>query len=185
VTAVVYLAVFCRCFLGLLFGWSSVSKVRTGRSWRSFTGSLVDLRILPARLLRPAAFGVVGAEMATVVLLIVPATIVVGFAMAAVMLLGFAATIVAAVRRGSTAACACFGSAAATRLGPRHIVRNLVLFVLAVAGAAGELIAGNTPAQAGGTAIAVLGAVVAVVLVTYVDDIVALFEVQPGGSRPH
>lgn len=65
-------------------------------------------------------------EVAIVVLLAVPVTARVGAALAALALLGFTAVIVAALRRGSLAACRCFG-ASTVPLGRRHVLRNGLL----------------------------------------------------------
>ncbi|MFC7643690.1 MauE/DoxX family redox-associated membrane protein [Streptosporangium lutulentum] len=82
--------------------------------------------------------GVFAAELAAVVLLAVPTTAVIGFALSAVLLTGFAAGIAGALRRGERTPCRCFG-AAGTRLGPAHLVRNLVLAVIAAVGLAVSL----------------------------------------------
>lgn len=162
----------CRCVLLLVFAVSAVSKVRGPGSFAAFRAATAALLPRAAvRASRPVAIAVVTAEVAVVVALAVPSTVYFGSMLAAGLLAGFTVAVAAALRRGTTASCRCFG-ASATRLGARHLVRNGALLALA----GGALL---TTARPGGEPVAlVLTAGVAVVvalLVISFDELVDLF----------
>lgn len=169
-----YVGIGVRCALGLVFVVSFVSKVRSRDSWVAFTGSVRALGVRSARLVRPAAVAVVIAEFAVVVLVAVPVpgAAVVGCVLAAGLLLVFGTAIAATLRRGVRASCRCFGASAAP-LGVRHVVRNAVLAVAAVAGVVASARSGS--AEAAGVAVAVCAGLLAGGLVTVLDDVVDLF----------
>ena len=56
---------------------------------------------------------------------------------AIVMLVGFSGAIAARLRVGERPMCACFGQWSVSEIGPRHLVRNAVLIVLATLAASG------------------------------------------------
>jgi hypothetical protein len=145
-----YVEVAARLLVATVFAVALAGKVGSGRAYRAFVDSLLQMRVVPVRAARPAAAASVAAEVAV-----------------------FAVAIAISLRGGNRAPCRCFG-ASATPLGRRHIVRNTVLVVIALAGLA---------SAAGGSAVAVPGAVVAGgaglvsgILVTAYDDIAALFQ---------
>jgi uncharacterized membrane protein YphA (DoxX/SURF4 family) len=172
-----YLAVACRCLIGVVFVVSAFGKVRSRQAFREFVTSTAALVPRRGRALSPV---VVAAELAVPVLLAVPVTVRTGFGLAAVLLAAFAVAIAAAVRRGVRTSCRCFGASTAP-LGTRHVVRNAGLFAVAAVGA---LLGPGRPAELAGVAIAAIAAVVLAALVTRLDDLVELFAPMPtSGGR--
>jgi methylamine utilization protein MauE len=168
----------CQCVLLLVFAVSVVSKVRDRASFLAFRAATRAL--LPpaaAAAARPVAVTVVVVEVSAVVTLAVPATGPVGLLLSAGLLAAFTAAIGAALRRGTTAACRCFG-ASTTPLGARHLVRNGVLIVLAGV----PLLTG---AQPGGDPVALaLAAGVAVVVALLVISFDVLVDLFAGIPEP-
>ncbi|MFI5912132.1 MauE/DoxX family redox-associated membrane protein [Dactylosporangium sp. NPDC051541] len=173
-----YLEVAARLLLATVFAVALFGKVTGGRAYAAFADSIARMRVLPARVARPAALASVVTEGAVVLLLVLPWrwAAVAGFVLAAGLLAVFAAAIAISLRGGNRAPCRCFG-ASATPLGRGHIVRNLILIVIALTGLAAAAAVG-----AGAGAIAIPGAVVAGaaglvagIVVTAYDDIVTLF----------
>ncbi|MEU6427173.1 MauE/DoxX family redox-associated membrane protein [Microbispora sp. NPDC046973] len=170
-----YLIVGCRTLLALLFLASATGKLRGADAYRDFvaaTGRLAP-RFLPTRR---AAVAVVATEIAIVALVAVPATAAAGFLLAAGLLTAFTLAILAALRRDERAPCACFGRSR-RRLGRGHVVRNLLLLVVAGLGFAGSAIpvfpAG--PAETAGVLTAVTAGAVGALLVSFTDDFIDLF----------
>ncbi|MGC4937313.1 MauE/DoxX family redox-associated membrane protein [Kribbella sp. DT2] len=177
-----YLFLACSVILSFVFGMSSASKL--GRSaFRDFVASAGPLKILP-RSLRPLASRVVvSSEIALTVVLLVgagsaalPALVpvaVVALTAAAALLLVFTVAIVATLRRGGQQACRCFG-AKATPLGPAHVVRNVLLLAVALAGLV-AVIATEPSVEPGGAVLAGVAGLVVGLLVTRFDDLTDLF----------
>jgi hypothetical protein len=177
-----YLLLFSRCCIGLVFAVSAMEKARGRARWRNFRTSLGGMRVLPARLVGPVA-GLVVAGEGTVPLLLAPWPSVVpplaGFTVAVLLLGGFTVAITAVLRRGTPAACRCFGGEGAP-FGRRHVARNLTLAAGAVGGGIAAL--GDPPATLRAI-VAVPVAVVCAVIVTRLDDLVALFTPTPAVRR--
>lgn len=125
-----YVYVGCACLIGLVFAASAVSKFR---DLDGFVDSVPRLVPMLAGSARPVALAVVAAETAVPVLVAIPPLRGLGFGLAGVLLAAFTVAIAAALRRGRRSSCRCFGASDAP-LGPRHLVRNGVLLVAAVAG---------------------------------------------------
>jgi hypothetical protein len=178
--SVAYVEVFSRCLIGVVFLVSAWSKRPGSGRFRQFSDSLAAMRLLPSRAVVPVAGVVVAAETA-VVLLLLPQPVrllaAAGFALAVVLLLAFAVSIGMVLRRGVQASCRCFGGSGSAPFRRHHIARNLVLVAVAVAGLVAVL---AEPALTWEAVIlgAVPGAVVAL-LVTRLDDLVALFTPAP------
>lgn len=173
----VYLDVSCRVLVGLVFVVSAVTK------WSApgeFTTSLVQMRVLPDRLNRPAAALVIAGETMVPVLLAVPTLTTgrLGWLLAAALLIGFTVAIVVSLRRGAAAPCRCFGRSTIP-LGARHVVRNLLLLGVVGTGLVAGAVGGTM--DIGGMVIAgIAGAIVAGFVVMF-DDLVALFVPELGG----
>jgi hypothetical protein len=169
-----YLDIGCRCAIGVIFAVSAISKLAGKEAFASFGRSLRRMRVVPKVLNQPVAVAVVAAELSIPILLLVPlpATGIAGFVIAAGLLLAFIVGIANSLRIGDRTPCACFGRST-IELGPRHIVRNIVLILLAGAGLFAVLSAG-TP-QWGLAAIAGVAGLVIGGLVTAFDDIYSLF----------
>lgn len=130
-----YLLIGCRLIVGLVFLVAVVGKIT---SHVEFTTSV--RRLVPWFPTRPTAWAVFTAEVATVVLLGVPATATAGFVVALTIVLGFTLAIAAALRRGEATACRCFG-ASNTPIGPSHVVRNCLLLAATAVGMLASLLA--------------------------------------------
>jgi hypothetical protein len=175
-----YVAIACRCLIGLLFGVSAFSKVRDSVAFAEFTTSTRTLLAgaLPghgphAMVERWLPSAVVLAEATVVALVAVPASVRFGFGLASVLLAGFTLAIAVAIRRSVRTTCRCFG-ASTTPLGASHLVRNGVLLLVALTGLTvgpGELARVDRAAL-----IMTVGlAAIAVVVIARLDDLVALF----------
>jgi hypothetical protein len=119
----------------------------------------------------PASAGVLVAQAALAVAAVLTAMLITGVAVV--------------IHRGVAARCACFGAASGQPLGTRHLVRNIVLLALLLAGLAGSPFASHaTPTGAGVAAVtalltAVAGGTVALVLIRW-EDLAALVLPMPG-----
>jgi peroxiredoxin len=103
-----YLLVFSRVALGLLFAYSFVAKVR---DVAQFAGTIGRFKLLPGRWSRTAALLFLGGEAAVVVLLIVGGRFLpAAFALAGLLLILFTLALVSALRRGIETSCNCFGA---------------------------------------------------------------------------
>ena len=164
--------------LWLVFAVSTVGKLA---AWRGFVASLRPLGLLPGRLVPATAVAVATAELTVLLGLsvavagmfdLVPAGPVVrlgGPVVAAALLGVLTGGIALAVRRGTSAPCACFG--ASTRpLGGRHLVRNAILLLVA----AGALVTPAGPAVPAGALLGAAAGALAAVLLIRLDDLVEL-----------
>ncbi|MFD5143037.1 MauE/DoxX family redox-associated membrane protein [Streptomyces sp. NPDC058401] len=167
-----YLSIGTRFLIGVVFLISFCSKAKPA-AFGEFADSLRDMRLVPARRVRPVAAAVVAAEAATVLLVSVPAAGGAAFTIAAALLAVFTGAIALTVRRGAATPCRCFGASKAP-LGVRHIVRNLALAACAVFGAVTTLMPPGR-AAVGGTLVAAAAGTLAGVLVTVLDDLYGLF----------
>ncbi|AWS43112.1 MauE/DoxX family redox-associated membrane protein [Streptosporangium sp. 'caverna'] len=174
----VYLMLTCRVLLAGVFATALVGKVRGRAALDEFVASIVALGVLPRPVSVVAAYAVLTAEAAVILLLALPSALFLGFAAATVLLAVLTAGISAAMRRGRRAPCRCFG-ASATPLGRTHVVRNLILMAVGCIGLAAEVAARTTPAGSAahpaGVALAVATAAVGVLLVVRLDDLTSLF----------
>ncbi|WP_410660330.1 MauE/DoxX family redox-associated membrane protein [Amycolatopsis sp. lyj-112] len=182
----VYLAVFAMVLCGLVLLVSAVSKVRGKAAYAEFAASVPAFGI-PARWTSLFAAATVTAEFVITALLL-PATASVLFGSASGWWLALAGLVFAAglfgvltaavwraVARRTGAVCRCFGPAR-TVLAHRHVVRNALLLLVAVAGAialAGAS-AMSTVDPVVAALSAVVGAVGAVAVVRF-DDLAELF----------
>jgi hypothetical protein len=166
-----YVEVFSRSLIGLVFLLSAASKAPIGTRFADFRTALSDMRLLGPRVVRPVAAVVVLGEAAVPLLLLTlpPA----GFAVAGVLLLGFTAAIVAVLRRGTPAACRCFGGSRPAPFRWHHVVRNAALLVVAGVGAAAVSSEPSTRWQE--AVVATAAGLVVAVLVAHLDDLVDLF----------
>ncbi|WP_061983603.1 MauE/DoxX family redox-associated membrane protein [Amycolatopsis regifaucium] len=126
-----YVVFGCRCALIVVFAMSAMSKSRNRESFAAFRRATVELVPAARGHGTSLAVSVVVAELLVVAGLVVPNTATVGLLAASALCTAFTVAIAAALRRGVTASCRCFGGSA-TPLGARHLVRNALLIVLAV-----------------------------------------------------
>ncbi|KJK51100.1 hypothetical protein UK23_08395 [Lentzea aerocolonigenes] len=169
-----YVALACRCLVGLVFLISFSTKVAPS-AFRAFAQSLRTMNVLPVPLVRPAAVAVVCVELAVAASLVWTASARAGALLAALLLAAFSVAIVVSSTRNANATCRCFG-AGGGRLGVRHVVRNALLFVACLVVSFGSA----APADPE-VAVAAAGAgVIAALLVVGMDPVAELF----GRSRP-
>jgi len=180
-----YFVFGCRCLLLVVFVCSALGKLRGAGSFAAFRRATAEL--IPSARVRatPLAAAVIGAELTIVVLLAVPAIAWVGLGASLVLLLVFTAAVAAAVQRGSTAPCRCFGGSTSP-LGVRHLLRNAGLVLVAAAGSVVELAgmsgAGPVQTQPLGLVLAATVAVVLAALVLCFDALADLFVGTPPRS---
>lgn len=166
----VYLTLACRILLGAVFLSAVFSKIRSRSAFDSFVAGLRTLAVVPPRLARTAAVVVVATEAAVVPLLVTPW---IGALLAIGLLLAFIVAIIRAQRADIVATCPCFGSSTVP-LGPRHVVRNLVLIVVASTALA-AVVPGRADVDSVGLLLAGTAGIVVASLIVRLDDIVALF----------
>ncbi|MDH4148238.1 MAG: methylamine utilization protein MauE [Acidimicrobiia bacterium] len=142
--------------LAAVFATAAVTKLADRPATARLFRALGLRRTYPLALAVPVVEGAVA-----VGLLTVPAA---GAVAAIALLAAFSAFLADRLRRGFDTPCACFGSASARPLGPRHLVRNAMLAALA---AGVVVMAGAQPAPARfvavGAAFTLVAAVVALV----------------------
>ncbi|MEU6432241.1 MauE/DoxX family redox-associated membrane protein [Microbispora sp. NPDC046973] len=156
---------------------SVLTKLRTRQAFGEFTMAARRLGGLPATLGTPAAAVVVAVEAGTVVMLAAPGLDGdgrAGLLLAGGLLLAFALVLLAALRRGTADPCRCFGGSDQP-ISRRHVARNAVLVVGAVAGAAMTSTMGGTPVTLPAAALCLLAASVATGAVVLLDDLADLF----------
>jgi hypothetical protein len=169
-----------------VFAASAYGKVRSTTAWQSFTSSLKPL--IPARLIRLAAVGLLAVEAALTITL--SASVLGGFAKldsvltiarwatagAVALLLVLTAGVAIAVGRHTKASCACFGTS--TRpLGRLHLVRNAALLIIAILAAL--LATDDRSASPGALLVGAVAGVVGAVVVIRLEDLADLFFPAP------
>lgn len=166
-----FFLIFARCALGVTFAVSFGGKVWGARRYAAFTAACGELAPwAPKRLVAPL---VVAAELAVVAALAVPVTVQAGLALAVLLLAAFTVAIIGVLRRRRQVACQCFGTSSSP-LGSRHVVRNVLLLMVAVgAVATGEPAGASQPVEVLVPALLAGGAVGAAV--AFLDDIAELF----------
>ena len=168
-------AVFaCRGLIGLVFAVAAVTKIRSPSAYREFASWLAALPVPLARnRALPAVF--IAAEAAIVALVAVPVTATAGLLLAAGCLVVMTSGTGVIVKRGARVSCQCFGPSSSP-LGARHIVRDGILLVIALAGALG---ASRGTASPGGIALSLVAALIGATFVVFSDDLIALFGTDP------
>jgi len=178
-----YVAVVCRCLIAGIFGIAALSKLRGRAVFEDFvrsTAVLLPTAVPRNRTIRWIGATVAAAEFAIAALIAVPATVRIGFGLSTVMLTTFILGIADVLRRGERVPCRCFGASTAV-LRTRHLIRNALLLLVAGTGLAlgpGDL-DGTQPA---GLYVAIGAATVLIVVVTRLDDLVALSTPLPVSS---
>jgi methylamine utilization protein MauE len=162
----------CRVLLGAVFAVSVISKVRGPAAWQSYSDWLRGMPLQP--LSGPAApVLLVLAEVAVVGLVASPFPVA-GLVAGALLSLALTLGLAAAIRRGSWQPCHCFGTSSEP-LSPQHVIRNGLLFTLAVTGLATAVSASAAAWPAGAQAgLAAIGGLAAAVLVIFFSDIADL-----------
>ncbi|GAA2395002.1 hypothetical protein Cme02nite_55090 [Catellatospora methionotrophica] len=170
-----------RCAIIVVFTVSVVGKVRTRAAFSEFTDSLYGFGQPTAAAARLLAAATVLAEAAIVGLTVLSATFRWGLLIAAGVLLVFVVAIVRALRRGLAPSCRCFGSGV-SRMSRIHVVRNLLLTVIALTGLLTAAIGTRAALNPAGAGLAVCCGAMAAVVLIHLDDIAALFASEQTGT---
>lgn len=165
-----YAALVCQGLLATVLLVAAASKVRGAQALRTFALSLTAMGLVRRRAALPLGAAVAGAEVTALVLVTLPATRRLGFAACVLLFAVLTAGVAVVLTRGKPVACRCFG-ASADPLSGRHVVRNAGLTGVALVGVA----APQADVAAAGALVALAGGVLAGLLVTILDDVVALF----------
>ena len=166
-----YVMVSSRCLIGLVFAFSAFAKLRNPSAFREFRDWLAALPLQTVSAWPDLAAMVLAiAEVAIVMLLALPWTWRGGLVFAAAVLAIFSAGTLLALHREAQVPCQCFGTSRSP-LGRRHVLRNLLLCAVAVAGAA---YAGGHGVRLEGVLIALVAGAVAALFVVFLDDLAAL-----------
>jgi hypothetical protein len=168
-----YILLWCQAVLVGVFLASVVTKVQGRAALTGFVSWVDALRLLPRRWARPAAYSAIAAEAGAAVLSAVPTSAPLGFAGGAALLSVFTAGIAAKIRAGDRMPCRCFG-ASTTRLGWSHVVRNLTLLAVCIAGLAASAAAAGSAWHPVAVTVTLVSAAAVVLLVVRFDDLAAL-----------
>ena len=118
-----------RAGLALLLAGAAVHK---SRNLTTFRATLADYALLPVRATAPASIGIVVAEGATSLALLLPSAARMGLAAAASLLVLYASAIALNLTRGRRHIdCGCFGPAARRPIHAGLVARNLLLAAMA------------------------------------------------------
>jgi hypothetical protein len=173
---VVYAVLACRGLTGIVFLVSAFTKLRSRSAFRRFRSWLAALPVPAARSRPvPVATAMAAAEVAIVVLVALPWTARAGLVLAAVMLAVFTAGTSLAVARGAGEPCQCLGMSASP-LAWRHVVRDTLLCLVAMAGAlgAGALGAGSGSLRPAGIVVSLAVGLAIALFVVFLDDLAVL-----------
>jgi uncharacterized membrane protein YphA (DoxX/SURF4 family) len=117
-----------RVSLGAICLWAGAEKVR---GLNTFTHGVAGYRLLPLRLVRPAAVSIVAAELVVGVLLIADLVPLLAAAGAIVLFALFAVALGVSLARGDRGLCHCFGASDAETISPLALIRAFALAGLA------------------------------------------------------
>jgi hypothetical protein len=177
-----------------VYGASAGAKLLSRRGYRSYRAGLAETSLVPARRLPVTAASLAAAEAAAAGLAIAAitaaawphgSTLVTELSLAGAALLTsvLAAGVATVMRRGTRAQCACFGAGSGRPLGGPHLARNVGLLVILASGLIGNEFSRGRPGLAA-AALAVSAGVVAGLMLTRLDDLIALFApISPAGGQ--
>ena len=177
-----YVAFAARLLLAFVCLAAAAGKLGSRRQHREFL-RFVGRSGVPDRLVTPVATGIVAAELTVALLLPWPATGLAGAALATGLFLAFTAGVGAAIRRGRTPRCFCFGRLGQP-LGRGHLARNAVLSGTAAVACGLSVVADGRPESLPGGIVAVASAAIGALLLVFWDDLGALFRDEVVAARP-
>ncbi|HET7018612.1 MAG TPA: MauE/DoxX family redox-associated membrane protein [Streptosporangiaceae bacterium] len=161
----------------LVFGASAAAKLASRNAYRRYRAAMAGL--LPPAL----AGGLAAAELAVALGLgaaaITGARAPVALGAAALLTCLLIAGVAVMIRRGVRARCACFGTS--EPIGVTHLVRNLTLLGLVLAGLAASLSGAGTRQAAAAVMAVVAGGCLALLIVRWEDLAVLVTPVTPRG----
>ena len=168
-----YVDVASRLLLLTMFGLALGSKISSRRAWGEFVESVRAMAVVGDTKAPAVAVATTAAEGAVIVLAAVPLRWAgsASFVVAAGLLGCLTVAVALVVRRGKAVTCRCFG-ASQTPLGVSHVVRNVLLVVIALLGLAASFVNGSFDPILS----AIVGAFGAILglLVSRWDDLVSL-----------
>jgi uncharacterized iron-regulated membrane protein len=179
-----YLLVGLAVALGLVFGVSAWSKVRSVAAQRRFAASLRPL--LPDGTSAAVAVAVTVAELAvalglsgTVVATLIDLPGARTFGLGSMVVAGslcsaLALGVAVGIRRRISVRCACFG-AVERPLSGRHVVRNAILLLTAVGGLVTVVVGPTAPVATGGAMLSLFSGALAALVLIRLDDVIDLF----------
>lgn len=173
-----------RACLVLVLAVAVISKLRNRQQFLGFAESLTGILIPQLRrLIMPLAVTLTAAEIGTAALLLVPQTVLAGTGAAVALFAVLSISVVVIVRFGWQVPCRCFGADGGL-ISLRHVVRNLLLFVVATVSMltylAGSEIA--WPVHSGVGTLAVVAGAILGGIATRWDDLTFLLVMPAGGS---
>lgn len=156
--------------LAVVLGAAVAGKLRSPAGLHGLVRALGDIDLIPHKLSMPAAVGLVGLEAIGAVLLVIPSAGPVGLLVAAavMILLTFGVSAIVLTRR--SVLCNCFG-AGGSIIGLRHIVRNALLSLLAVAAVGADDISHAWTGDGGPALLAVVAGVALGACIVAWDDV--------------
>lgn len=169
--------------LAVVLAVAAWGKLRSRRAYAAFTAALAQFGV-PAAIHSRVAPLVPAAEIAALLMLVLPAPPALRFGPAAALLVVFSAALLRAGRDGRAIECHCFGSDAPSRPGP-HVAVNAALVLLAVAAALPGPAADTVGDRILAVGLGLIGGSLAVVAVPVLETIgpVALRRVVPPIGR--
>jgi hypothetical protein len=171
-----YVELACRVLIGFVFAVSATSKVSRRVGFASFVESVRWLLPRAGTAAPLVATATIAAELAIPVALLPAATARWAFGAATATLLAFTGALAAAIHRGVTTPCRCFG-ASSTPPGRSQLIRNAALICAAVAGAiASRGSANGLGVEPAGAAVAIGAGAIGAALAVAADDIAILFQ---------
>jgi hypothetical protein len=185
-------AIAVLAFAASVYGLSAGAKLRSRRAYRSFRQGLGEAALVRRQCLPVIAAVLVSAESVVTVLAIaaiVTTASLAGATAAAVAALGIAALlsivlaagVATVMHRGTRARCACFGFSSDRPMGGAHLIRNLILAAVLLAGLIGSVPGHGRPGLAA-VVVAVVAGVVAGLVLVRLDDLIELFAPLPLAS---
>lgn len=166
-----YTSLVCRLICCLVLAASSYGKLNSKSAFREFIAWIGTLSALFARVRTALAIAITVGEVLIVLLIAIPASYAVGLALASCLFAIFSIGMLVIISSGRTIGCNCFGTSSAP-VGIRHLIRNVLLCSIAVAGIAPI---GPRATDLAGVALVIGAALVIAALLVSVDELEMLF----------
>ncbi len=173
-----FIATFGRVMIAATMVVAGLSKLRGRAAYAAYAASLQGRRWRSETRQKGAAAALPPAELASALLLAVPATVSWGYDAALVLLLGITATAIMAVRSGRHVRCRCFGRAEES-IGVSTLIRNAVLMSAGAAGLAGALVSAGRPGSPAVQVLAVGSGLLGAAVIVYWADLTYLLSGRP------
>lgn len=172
-----YLLFSFRIFIGIIFSFSSIGKMR---DVSVFQKTLVRFQVLPKKLIKPVALFIIIGEITVVFFMIIGESFLsIGFALATFLLLAFSTSLIFVLRKNISTTCNCFG-ADEKPISYYDVYRN-GCFLLGTLG--GWIISlakdgGSETTNLAGLSLASILAVILAIILLNLQDIIQTFRMQ-------